>query len=455
MKINMLLLFTLLTGCAPLISVHQLNKDNVSTYKDKEGIFYNLPKHAYDVTVTYDVVTDTKPRHAYQREDISKALLHPFPFYEKDQSIARIKTISLTPVILPDSNASYFAELRWRKLFEDVKIDITLNGYNQMASLGSESTSQLTPIVTTIATVMGGVLFKGALPNEVGSQLTEKNKEVYLYPMYTSKDKVSGVTSNKTIYLKQLESLNEITENFDALTKNSIEQLNLLNNEYLKLITIPELNDYETRIGVLKERIKFHEEYLGGKRTVSEENFIYRYEPTLDSASFTKKIYLPGDSIKLKLDFNASKLDFNNSIRKFETTNISGGSGVFYRIPMHTVLEVKLQKESKKTPNTYDDIKTDRYDITVPQFGIIRSLPPTKGYTRNFSYALDPVTGALKSYSTTHKGISNEDAKSVAATIGELEGMRNKKLERYNKELELKIKQLELNQKLDSLDSKQ
>lgn len=476
MRILITILSLLVFSCGPIISVHHLSPDDkgnsMSKLKNEPGIFYSLPKHAYDIKIVYNVINVSMPSHGVHKDTLKKWLLYPFPFYEKNNRTVEVESIEINPVIMPDPQATYFAKLRTRKLFEEVKLDITLNGYNQISSSSGEASSQALPVLMTIASTVGNFIVPGASNIGKASGLIPQNKEL----LYTLIDKdltlvnvgsLVGVQKLKvsqgtlSLYEYYFEQVYKGIER-DIKSKmiiNSIVSLNELNREYYNLISKSDITDLQSRTNLLKERIKFHEEDLGGRKTNTKRDTVLRFEPKIDDTSFDKEISLEGKLYRLNILFDQYSTVQKNAIRQFETLKEpdkkDGYSGVFYRVPMQTVLAIVLsEKRSVVPPDTGTKdvfVKQKVVDITVPQFGIIRSLPPTKGYTRNFSYALDPVTGALKSYSTKQKGITNEDAKSVTAAISEIEGMRNKKLERYNTELELKIKQWELQQKIDSL----
>lgn len=455
MRYSFILIF-LFYSCGPIISVHHLSPDNKArmiTLQNEKGIIYSLPKHAYDVSIVYTIEkTESPKKHNITEDTLSKLLIYPFPYY-RDTHDVKILSVQITPVIIPDLDASYFAMLNTRRPLEDVKLDITLNGYNQISASGSESTSHLTPVLMTLAGVAGSILSPGAGDYGTGTLLTEANKAIPDLNALASKDKPTGITpstylvAHKDYYKKVTIDISKI----DPVVKNSVDNLNLLNNEYQRLIISPNLNELPVRLSILKDRIKYHEEYLGGKKTIEQKDTVFRLEPTKKNHVLNEKIKIGGIEYTMILDFNNGGVsvlnpfyDLQKSPDNSNTIEPKKGSGICYRVPLQTNLKVTLLKDSKI-------VKSQSVDLVVPQFGIIRSLPPSKGYTRNFSYTLDPVTGALKSYSTNKKGISNEDAKSFASTIGDLENMGNKKLERHNKELELRIKQLELNQKIDSL----
>jgi hypothetical protein len=146
-------------------------------------------------------------------------------------------------------------------------------------------------------------------------------------------------------------------------------------------------------------------------------------------------------------DFDSYK-NINSKWRNFSRSDIPEGSGIFYRVPTKTTVALKIFAGNNESGVLLKDYQQE---ILVPQVGITRSLPRMTGYKKNQSYGIDPLTGALKTFSTSGKGLSDDETSTITSAINEVQNTRNKNLERKNKELELKLKQAELLQKLDSL----
>jgi len=341
----------LLTGMLlsiSLFSFAQLLTEKLVTATDTaRGIVYQLPKTILQIEVDTKCVQET-PGLYFQYAD---RFLGIKDFIQNESIRYEIVGFRLSTKTIPDANQAYL--ISTGKKGKNLSINLTPEGYLKSIN------GSIAPINHSSETAVKTAVNNSPKAWEsVGSSIFTKDMQ-----QANSTSKMAELAANQLFTIRDTR-LNLLTQELDKAPSDGrsyeivLSELNRMENAYLELFK--------------------------GKQTETKQTFTYTLEPQKDSSDVLLRFSLfKGVLDKNNLGGNPIFLEIKKLPVAAEALRVDKSAaprGLYYRVPAQAVVNITDGK----------DVLFSQ-EITVPQFGMILSLPASQ-----FSAVeLCPMTGAL------------------------------------------------------------
>ena len=416
------LFMSILSACSA-ISVSKLPEDPANIKpSNHNGIVYCLPKTHFDIQVTVEK-TIVEPSEFFEKnkEGFLKSVEQKTPwlkYYPKKDSVYKLTSIKLIPVIVPDSSELYYAEFRRNNaLFLKKKEQFTLSNGLYLKE-GSMSFEDQTSDVIVDLGIKLGTLFIGGPAGFLATAQSSNQRDS------------SDLLIRLNIILDRIVDIQKIKK---SILDGKAEE-KIYNSEFSVLLTKLEQEEQELI------------ELVRGKKRVSAEQRTFSIDPKVGSNTmfyFTQTGGISDDDIDARavyfiLEQNSLKPRLDSLLSKKELRIKSRNHGIYYRIPFHTNLKIYYREELILSE-----------PVTIPQLGSVSFLPSKIALRSNdIQYTLDEKSGALIKFDASGEGLNPENIKKITEAVTQLSENKISSLEN-----EIKLK--ELQDQLDSLNRKQ